>query len=331
MTVIDRAFSPWQEISWQFLCSYIAQKRIPQALLIIGAKGLGKYQLAQQFAYSLLCLNPKENGLRCGNCNSCHLINAESHPDLILVLPDEDKSTVSIKQIRQLVTNAYLKPQFESYRVAIINPADLMTSSAANAFLKCLEEPTERTIFILVSGKPNKLPATIISRCQKLKMTMTPGNIMYDWLKEQGVNNNQETLLNLVRSSILTVQQLSNEALLKQRQECFSDWMAIAKRNNHPAIISEKWLKLPETELLNWLISWVTDLIKCGYGIRHEQLCNQDIAPALRDIGQPLNIKKLFNFYDLLVVSRQRLGLQINYQMMIEDILVEWQVINEEN
>jgi DNA polymerase III subunit delta' len=327
MSLINSLF-PWQQKHWNSLHSYIKQKRIPQALLITGTSGSGKHSLAKQFAYSLLCSNPQDNGLPCGGCNSCLLIKADTHPDLIQIQPDEEKKSISINQIRQVVTDTYLKPQFDTHRVVIINPADVMTTQAANAFLKCLEEPTERTVFILITSKPNKLPATIISRCQRLSVILPEKQILYDWLNGQGINDNQETLVNLLKCSILKTQQLTNQDTLKQRNDCFNDWLTIAKHTNHPAIISEKWQKLPEAELINWLISWVVDLIKCTCCINREQLCNQDLIKPLQELSQQLDLKCLYKWYDLLINSRQRLGTQINFQIMLEEILVQWQELN---
>jgi DNA polymerase III subunit delta' len=318
----------WQQKYWDLLCRYSKQKRLPQALLITGAKGLGKHQLANQFAHALLCSNPQATGFNCGLCDACLLIKADTHPDLIYIKPEEEKTTISIKQIRQLVTDANLKPQFEGYRVAIINPADVMTPSASNAFLKCLEEPNERTLFVLITDKPSKLPATIISRCQKLALTLPERELMLDWLNGQGIHDSQETLLNLVGRSILTAQQITDDTLLKQRTDCFNDWMAIAKHKGYPAIISVKWQKLPETVLLNWLISWITDLIKCAAGSDHEQLCNRDMTSPTQELAQRLNLKGFYGLYDQLLSSRRLLTTQVNFQVMIEEILVQWQVIN---
>jgi DNA polymerase III subunit delta' len=330
MTSISSVF-PWQPKNWDFLYSYIKQKRIPQALLIAGTGGLGKHRLAKQFAHSLLCSNPQDGGSCCGHCNSCLLVKADTHPDLIQIQPDIEKKSISINQIRNVVTGTYLKPQFETHRVIIISPAHVMTIQAANAFLKCLEEPGERTVFILISDKPNKLPATIVSRCQKLSITFPDKQILHEWLKWQGIDHNQETLLNLVRGSILKTQQLADRDLLKQRTDCFNDWLTIANHTGHPAIISEKWQKLPETELINWLISWVTDLIKCACGINRELLSNQDLAKPLQNVSQQLELKGLFRLYDRLLSSRQQLGTQINFQMMTEEILVQWHELNGRN
>lgn len=325
---VSNSVVPWQQKNWDLLYGYIKQRRIPQALLITGASGVGKQALANRFAYSLLCTNVQNDGTSCGVCNSCLLINADTHPDLTQVKPDEDKKTISIGQIRQLVTDTYLKPQFDTHRVLIINPADVMSTQAANAFLKCLEEPTERTLFILITDRPNKLPATIVSRCQKLSVTIPEKQMLYAWLKDQGINDNQDTLLNLVRCSLLTTQQATNDTLLKQRTDCFNDWLAIAKHRNHPAVISEKWQKLPATELINWLLSWVTDLIKCAYRTNHGQLCNQDMVKAMQDLAEQLNLKGVYGLYDRLLVSRRQLNMQVNFQMMLEEILVQWQQLN---
>lgn len=325
---VSNSVLPWQHKNWDALYSYIRQGRIPQALLITGTSGLGKHALANRFAYSLLCSKAQDDGLCCGSCNSCLLIKADTHPDLIQVKPDEDKKTISINQIRHVVTDCYLKPQFDTHRVVVIGPADMMTIQAANAFLKCLEEPTERTVFILITDKPNKLPATIISRCQKHEVTFPEKPILYDWLNEQGINDNQETLVNLLKCSILKTQQLTSHDLLKQRTDCFNDWLAIARCTKHPAIISEKWQKLPETELINWLISWAADLVKCTFLVNSKQICNQDLAKPLQDLSQQLDLKGLFKWYGLLINSRQRLGSQINFQIMLEEILVQWQQLN---
>ena len=127
---------PWLQANWDHLNRYIQQNRIPQALLISGHRGLGKLHLASQFAYSLMCTQPQADGLSCGHCASCLLLEAETHPDFINIRPEEQGKTISIDQIRRLITQLTLKPQFEAYRVVIINPAEQMTRSAANAFLK---------------------------------------------------------------------------------------------------------------------------------------------------------------------------------------------------
>ena len=322
---------PWQQQSWEHLCDYKIQDRVPQALLITGNKGLGKRHLANQFALSLLCKKPQENGIGCGHCDSCLLFNAETHPDFIQIRPEEPGKAITIGQIRNLVTCLTLKPQFESYRIVIVNPADLMNNAAANAFLKCLEEPTERTLMLLITDKPAHLPATIISRCQKLAVAKPDKETAFAWLKQQNVDTlqcNASALLGLAQGSPLLALDYANDGTLTLRNDCFKAWMDIAKQRRHPAIIAEDWHKLPESPLIFWITSWIIDIIKCCYQLKAGWLYNPDKKEPLQELSQQLELKELYKLYDLVLISRQRINTQINKHTMFEEILIKWFELN---
>lgn len=328
---------PWQQHLWEHLCSYSAQKRVPQALLITGNKGLGKQQLAYQFAVALLCATPKANGIACGLCSSCLLVNAETHPDFIQVQPEESDKSITIGQIRSLITQLTLKPQYETHRIVIINPADKMNNAAANAFLKCLEEPTERTLLILITDKPSKLPATIISRCQKLAVTTPDKDTVVNWLSETLQSKSPKPSLqkedlhchvSLAQGAPLLALDYVNEQTLTLRNECFKSWLAIAKRQKSPVIVAEDWHKLPAAPLMFWMTSWSVDLIKCFYHAQVENLYNPDLSAQLQELSKRLELKGLYKLYDLLLLSRQRLDTQINRQLLFEEILIQWHELN---
>jgi DNA polymerase-3 subunit delta' len=323
---------PWQQQNWEHLRDYSLQNRVPQALLITGNKGLGKRHLANQFAFSLLCAKPQNNGLGCGHCDSCLLLNAETHPDFIQIRPDEPGKAITIGQIRSLVNRLTLKPQFESYRVVIVNPADLMNNAAANAFLKCLEEPTERTVMLLITDKPAHLPATITSRCQKLAVARPDKETASAWLikqqKVETLQSNVFTLLCLAQGSPLLALDYANDGMLTLRNDCFKAWMDIAKQRRHPAIIAEDWHKLPESPLIFWITSWIIDIIKCCYHLKAGRLYNPDLKESLQDLSQQLELKELYKLYDLALISRQRLNTQINKHTMFEEILIKWFELN---
>ncbi len=322
---------PWQQQYWDHLCDYRRQNRVPQALLITGNKGLGKQHLANQFAFSLLCMKPQDNGLNCGLCDRCLLLNAETHPDFIQIKPDEPGKAITIGQVRALVTRLTLKPQFESYRVVIVNPADLMNNAAANAFLKCLEEPTERTVMLLITDKPAHLPATIVSRCQKLAVAKPDKEIAFAWLKQQNIKTlqfNAFALLGLAQGSPLLALDYANDGTMMLRNDCFKAWMDIAKQRRHPVIIAEEWHKLPESPLIFWITSWIVDIIKCSYLIKADWLYNPDLKEALQELSQQLEVKELYKLYDLILITRQRLNTQINKHTMFEEILINWFELN---
>jgi len=319
---------PCQQQNWDQLSNYRIQNRVPQALLISGNKGLGKQCLANQFVFSLLCAKPQGNGLGCGHCDSCLLLNAETHPDFIQIRPDEPGKAITIGQIRNLVTRLSLKPQFESYRVVIVNPADLMNKAAANAFLKFLEEPTERTVLLLITDKPARLPATIVSRCQKLTVARPDKAIVSSWLEQQTAQDAPELLLGLAQGSPILALEYANDGTLKLRNDCFKAWMDIAKQRRHPAIIAEDWHKLPESPLIFWITSWIIDLIKCSYHIKADRLYNPDLEESLQELSRRLEQQGLYKLYDLLLARRQLLNTQINKHTMFEEILIKWYELN---
>jgi DNA polymerase-3 subunit delta' len=319
---------PCQQQNWDQLSNYRIQNRVPQALLISGNKGLGKLRLANQFAFSLLCAKPQDNGLGCGHCDSCLLLNAETHPDFIQIRPDEPGKAITIGQIRNLVTRLSLKPQFESYRVVIVNPADLMNKAAANAFLKFLEEPTERTVLLLITDKPARLPATIVSRCQKLTVARPDKAVASSWLQQQAAQDAPELLLGLAQGSPILALEYANDGTLKLRNDCFKAWMDIAKQRRHPVIIAEDWHKLPESPLIFWVTSWVIDLIKCSYHTKTDRLYNPDLKESLQELSRRLEQQGLYKLYDLLLARRQLLNTQINKHTMFEEILIKWYELN---
>ena len=319
---------PWLQQNWDHLCDYRLQNRVPQALLITGAKGLGKQQLAAQFAASPLCAKTQDNGLGCGHCDSCLLLKAQTHPDFIEIKPEEPGKAITIGQIRNLVTRLTLKPQFDAYRVVIVNPTDLMNTAAANAFLKCLEEPTERTVILLITDKPTRLPATIVSRCQKLAVTRPDKETVTVWLKQHAVQDDPELALGLAQGAPLLALHYANEGALGMRNDCFKAWIAMAKQRSHPVVIAEDWLKLPEDRLIIWMTSWIIDLIKCRYQINADGLYNPDLKDSLQELSQQLDLKELYKLYDLLLMRRRLLDTPINKQCLFEEILIKWFNLN---
>jgi DNA polymerase-3 subunit delta' len=329
---------PWQQQNWEHLQGYVAQNRIPQALLITGNKGLGKQQLALQFAAALLCATPSVHGMACGYCNSCLLINAKTHPDFIQLQPEEPGKGIGIGQIRNLITRLTLKPQFETYRIVIVSPADKINHAAANAFLKCLEEPTERTCIILITEKPAKLPATIISRCQKLAVVTPDKEVVVKWLLEtlphnsaahkKGAEADLYYNVSLAQGAPLLALDYVNDQSLALRNGCFEAWQSIAKQLKSPVIIAEDWHKLPASPLIFWMTSWIIDLIKCFYSTRFENFYNPDLNSQLQELSLRLELKGLYKLYDLLLAARQRLDTQVNKQLLFEEILIQWHELN---
>ena len=322
---------PWHQNSWDLFNQYLIQNRVPQALLINGAKGLGKQSLAYSFAKTLLCNQRLSTAQSCGQCSRCKLFNAKTHPDFIDLSPKEDSKIIGIESIRELIIKLALKPQFENYRVVLVNPADQLNKAAANAFLKCLEEPNERTCIILLTESLSKLPATILSRCQKMTLAKPKREIAEAWLAEQQVIQNNVLLLNLAQNAPLLAKEYAEKNILPLRQQCFSDWLTIANGQVNPIEIAEKWHKQQVSLIIFWLISWSVDLIKCFYQTPAINLYNPDLQVSLQTLVNQLKLKDIYYFYDKLLQSKQRMDSQINGQLMFEELLILWAQLNQRN
>lgn len=198
---------PWQNESWQALQGL--RNRLPHAVLLKGAQGIGKLDLALNFAQSLLCEKPKADGTACQECGSCHWFEQESHPDFRLIQPDalsvaedgEEKSggkkpsrEISVDQIRDLSGFANLSAHCGDYRVVVVYPAEAMNNNAANSLLKTLEEPTDKLLFLLITNKPQQLLPTILSRCLGFTVHTPTRETGAAWLAKQGVKNPEHAL-----------------------------------------------------------------------------------------------------------------------------------------
>lgn len=316
---------PWHTSYWQHLTAYVAQQRIPQALLIEGVAGLGKQHLALQFAQYLTCLDKQENSY-CGHCASCKLFAAGTHPDFIQIQPEEPGKAIGVDVIRQLIVKLVLKPQYSTYRVIIITPAEQMNINSANAFLKCLEEPPEHTVFLLLTEYSQNLPATIRSRCQKMLIQSHDHDAAALWLQEQGVTDRRTAivLLRLTQGAPIKALSYAEENILEQRSDCFDEWQKIVLSNACPVQLAEKWHKLPAKQLIQWLISWTEDIIKCHFQVDNSLLLNEDVEKNLRALSKRLVLHRLFDFYSLLLSDTYRINRQLNKQLLFEELLISW-------
>lgn len=176
------AFKEFSEHSQgvQLLQRSLARGRLGHAYLFTGDQIEGLESLARTLAKTLNCLHPaRTDGIAtdcCDKCLNCRKIDGEIHEDVFWVKPESRSRTISIGQIthrddsppRVLQDAVYLKPTESEYKVAVVVAADRLTTQAANAFLKTLEEPPKKSVLILLSTEPSRILETILSRCLRL-------------------------------------------------------------------------------------------------------------------------------------------------------------------
>lgn len=161
------------------LVNELKSGRINHAYLFTGSRGTGKTTCAKILAKAVNCLSP-ENGNPCGKCENCIAAENGSFQDIVEM---DAASNRRIDDIRSVIDGAVFTPAKGKYKVYIIDEVHMLTQEAFNALLKTLEEPPSHVIFILATTEVHKLPATIISRCQRFDFHRINPHVIKDRLK----------------------------------------------------------------------------------------------------------------------------------------------------
>ena len=167
-----------QSVVWQWYAAPLQallsrRQNMPHAVLLTGPEGTGKGHFAAIIANSLLCSKPSVDRFACGECQSCQLLAANTHPDFYRITLESNADgkpakDIKVEQIRQLIQSLAQTSQLGGIKLAIIDPAERMNRNAANSLLKTLEEPTADTLLILLAAQPSRLLPTVRSRCQTI-------------------------------------------------------------------------------------------------------------------------------------------------------------------
>lgn len=183
--------------------NFARSNHFPHAILIEGEAGLGKKTLCSFLAAAALCQS--ESNVPCGECKSCKMLAANSHPDLCVTALQDKKKSISVAQIRQMRDEAFIKPQNATRKVMVIEQAHTLNEQSQNALLKVLEEPPGQTVFILLAENKSALLPTVISRVITLSLTPPPFNAAFDYLKKRNPKVDDEKIreaLGVMRNNI---------------------------------------------------------------------------------------------------------------------------------
>ena len=186
----------------------IKNNRTSHSYLFVGTEGIGKKQIAKEFAKALLCLN---NDKYCNTCKSCIEFDDNNNPDFVILEPDEN--SIKIEQIREIQRKVVEKPIISNQKVYIIDNSDKMTTEAQNCLLKTLEEPPKYITIILIGTNENAFLSTIKSRCTILRFKDIPQHKIEEYLDTQQIYFKDKRILKACGGSI-------GKALeIKDRQE----------------------------------------------------------------------------------------------------------------
>ena len=190
-----------QDVVVQTLQNAIKNNKISHAYLFSGPRGTGKTSIARIFAKALNCSNLQVNE-PCDECLSCREISEGYNPDVIEIDAASNNGVDEIRDIREKVK---FLPSGSKYKVYIIDEVHMLSGGAFNALLKTLEEPPKHAVFILATTEPQKLPATIISRCQRFEFKALSTQEINERLKQicelENVSITEEALNSISESA----------------------------------------------------------------------------------------------------------------------------------
>lgn len=297
---------PRQQQVVELLQRSLARNRLAHGYLFTGEALDELEAVALTLARTLNCRNPVtgEGGAAidcCDECLSCRKIDRGNYPDLHILRPESKMRILRVEQLRDLMREMNLKPSEAQFKVGVIVAADRMNTESANAFLKTLEEPPERSILILLSTEPQRLLETIVSRCLRLtfaggaRRELPPEEA--EWLasfsgmaaeRKHGLLNRYQLLGNLLerlgalRERIETVQ--TGKSPL-QHHDDVEDRLRKKWEDELKASIEAEYRHQRAQVLANvqW---WLRDIWIWTQAQADDLLCFGDLSSAVKTIGQ---------------------------------------------
>lgn len=306
------------------LLGMIRRERIATSYLFSGEQGIGKKTTALNFAKALNCEKsgvtgqgleeqvslgigsietaPGGGGDSCDACDSCLKIDAGTHPDLLLIAPEERQ--IRVEEIRTVEGVLAFRPFEGRYKVVIIDEADSMNIAAANAFLKTLEEPPEASIIVLVSSRPDRLPDTIRSRCSRIGFSPLSLDDCRTVLRGRIPDEALDLMAKNAMGMPGTV--LSGD-MMEERRWFLSLFESMLRQEK------DSWASREEMD--RWFelcLAFLRDLAVCGVTGKRELLIQDDLMTYLAGLGKSLDVRVIIQLYQEIHSLRNLLLFNLN-------------------
>ena len=315
------------------LQEHIRRQTVRHAYLISGPSGVGRRTLALKFAQALNCLQPPEPGQACGECRICRQTAAMQQADLSVVQVAEDASAVKIEQIREVQRSLSLAPYEARLRVALLLNFDRATIAAQNALLKTLEEAPERAILILTASDPENLLATIVSRCEVLRLRPLAPADLAAVLQTHSAAVADSALRYACLSGGrpgLALTYLQNPDLLAERTQWLDNLVDCLPANRLTRFkLAEVYSKDKDTLrqiLAAWLVYW-RDIMLAAAGA-NTPLTNVDRQEEIRALAARCGFTQACNMVQRLDATLENLDANLNARLLLEVLLLDMPYLN---
>jgi len=315
---------PWHESALAQLQSAWHSSRLPHALLLQGADGLGKKSLAMWLACAVLCERSTTTLQHCGECTHCKLNAAGSHPDLLWIEPEEGKQQISVDQIRAASERLGKTSYLGGYKIALVEPAHQMTHSAANSLLKTLEEPPPQSLLILLTSRPSSLPATVRSRCQRIAVLRPNNEVALDWLQRAAGSAVSPQLLEFAGGAPLRALAFARDGAFDALdQHMTRSLAALLAGDTDVTQVAGEWAKDALPDRLTWLDLWLASQARAAI-VGSADLITFPTRPAhLPSLPRTLNISAVYSMVDRLRALQAQLArTSLQRELAVESWLV---------
>lgn len=322
----SQAAYPWHRSLLAGLVRRLSDDTLHHALMIEGPDGTGLRALVDLLAAAVLCDELGADGA-CGACRSCQLVRAGTHPDLMLIEPEEAGKQIRIDRIRELSGFVGRTASVSQRKAVVIDPADAMNAFSANSLLKSLEEPTPGTHLLLATRSAGRLLPTIRSRCEQLRLPMPEASQARGWLAGQVDASQVDMLLDAASGRPLAALELAGQGGLDLLTSIAGAFELCARPSTIiPPVVAafgdhdlREVLAVMSLVLLDWQRGLLTDeradwRLSCNHDIyqRMEGLVSREhlaqtlaaVQRAMRDAASTANPNRV---------------------LLLEAILVEWQ------
>jgi len=331
----------WQVIGQDRVVSLLQRslerESLAHAYLLVGPSHVGKMTLALNLAQALNC---EAEERPCGECLSCQKIASASHADVQVIglVPGENsaedkvRTEISIDQIRQMQHSASLPPFEGKYKVFIIDGAEFLSIEAANCLLKTLEEPIGKVVFILLTVADSLLPATVVSRCQRLELVPLAATEAEAALNSRwGVELPKAKLLARLSHGCLgwALAAVFDDNLLLQRAEKLDRLLEIIKVDYEERFVYANQLAVQFAqnrgmvkEVLDLWLDWWRDLLLLKIG-GNDIITNVDRMDVLVEVAKDYSLAQIRDFINSIQATGEQLRQNANPRLVLEVLMLD--------
>ncbi len=282
--------------------------KTPHAILISGNRGIGKRSFAAWLTTEHLDITKKHEGC-------IFPFSVPSHADLKWISPIEGKRDINVNQIRQIIDDLSMSSYEGIGKVTVIDPVNKLNISSANSLLKILEEPPGNTLIILIADKMKNLPATIISRCQHIKIHPPEEDESREFLNHMHLDADTTKIDPHILVSPLIYEKQNNHS--QNIESIIVDLKHMLNKENSPLDVAARH-SVEESEIfLDWFSYFVYLLARNAHKIDRQHT-------KFDEILYKIEISNLFIYFDKINKIRNQPKGSFNFRMILEELFIDW-------